>query len=146
MVEIDKTKPQRNHLNILVTYSQADSQTFPTRESFAPVVVASFTSKQSKVVPLHLACFLEKHESGGCHWHVALKLRGEKWQLEVKRFIEAEHEIAVNFFDHDSFYAAYRYINKSDDIVFHSTGHPGLCEIGSQRTRHYQQTYRKRRR
>ena len=142
MDEIDKSKPRRSYL---VTYSQADLQKFPTRESFGEAVAAAFTSKRSKVVPLHWACCLEKHENGGYHYHLALKLSGTKRWLEAKKSIEAEHGIAVNFSDHDGYYTAYRYISKSDDMVFHSTGHPNLDEIGSPRTKRCQQTYRKRR-
>ena len=46
MDEIDKSKPRRSYL---VTYSQADLQKFPTRESFGEAVAAAFTSKRSKV-------------------------------------------------------------------------------------------------
>ncbi len=142
MDEIDKSKPRRSYL---VTYSQADLQRFPTGESFGEAVAAAFTSKRSKVVPLHWACCLEKHENGGYHYHLALKLSCTKRWLEAKKFIEAEHGIAVNFSDHDGYCTAYRYISKSDDMVFHSTGHPNLDEIGSPRTKRCQQTYRKRR-
>ncbi len=95
MDEIDKSKPRRSYL---VTYSQADLQKFPTRESFGEAVAAAFTSKRSKVVPLHWACCLEKHQNGGYHYHLALKLSGTKRWLEAKKFIEAEHGIAVNSF------------------------------------------------
>lgn len=142
MDEIDKSKPRRSYL---VTYSQAHLQKFPTRESFGEAVAAAFTSKRSKVVPLHWACCLEKHENGGYHYHLALKLSGAKRWLEAKKFIEAEHGITLNFSDHDGYYTAYKYVNKCDDKVFLSTGHPNLDEIGSPRTKHCQQTYRKRR-
>ena len=117
MDEIDKSKPRRSYV---VTYSQADLQKFPSRESFGEAVAAAFTSKRSKVVPLHWACCLEKHENGGYHYHLALKLSGTKKWLEAKKSIEAEHGIAVNFSDHDGYYTAYRYISKSDEMVFHS--------------------------
>ena len=72
----------------------------------AEAVAAAFTSKRSKVVPLHWTCCLEKHENGGYHYHLALKLSGTKRWLEAKKFIEAEHGIAVNFSDHDGYYTA----------------------------------------
>jgi hypothetical protein len=68
-----------------------------------------------------------------------LKLSGTTRWLEAKKLIEAEHGIAVNFSDHDGYYTAYRYISKSDDMVFHSTRHPNLDEICSPRTKGCQQ-------
>ena len=142
MDEIDKSKPRRTYL---ITYSKADFLKFPTRESFAKAIVAVFSSKRSKVVPQHWACCLEKHSDGGYHYHVALKLSVPKRWLEAKRALEAEHGIVVNFSDHEGYYTAYQYINKYDDKVYHSTGHPDLHEIGSPKTKRCQQLYRKRR-
>ncbi len=142
MDEIDKTKPRRTYL---ITYSKADLQKFPTRELFAKAVVAAFTSRRGKVVPQHWACCLEKHSDGGYHYHVALKLSGPKRWLEAKRALETKHGITVNFSDHDGCYTAYQYIRKEDDMVYHSTGHPNLDEVGSPRTKRCQEFYRKRR-
>jgi len=142
MDEIDKTKPRRSYL---ITYSKADIQKFPTRESFAKAVVAAFTSKRSKVVPQHWACCLEKHSDGAYHYHVSLKLSGPKRWLEAKKALEAAHGITVNFSDHEGYYTAYRYVNKEDEMVFRSTGHPNLDEAGSPRTKRCHETYRKRR-
>ena len=88
---------------------------------------------------------MEKHSDGGYHYHVALKFSGPKRWLEAKRALEAEHGIVVNFSDHKDYYTAYQYINKYDDKVYRSTGHPDLHEIGSPKTKRCQQLYRKRR-
>ncbi len=45
----------------LVTYSQADTETFPTRESFAKAVIASFQSCSV----LHWCCSKENHKTSG---------------------------------------------------------------------------------
>ena len=142
MDQLDKAKPRRCYL---ITYSQADMQKFPTRESFGEAVVAALTSKQSKVIPQHWACCLEKHSEGGNHYHLSLKLTGAKRWIEAKRSFEEKHLIIVNFSDHEGYYSAYCYISKYDETVFHSRGHPNLDEVGSPRTKRCQQSYRKRR-
>ena len=141
MDEIDKSKPRRTYL---VTYNKADLQKFPTRELFAKAVLTAFTSRRGKFVPQHWACCLEKHSDGGYHYHVALKLSGPKRWLEAKRALETKHGIAVNFSDHDGYYTAYQYIRKEDDMVYHSTGHPNLDEVGFPRMKRCQEFYHKR--
>ena len=129
--EIDGTKSRKSYL---ITYSQADLQKFPTRESFGKTVAAAFSSSKSKVVPQHWACCMEKHSDGGYHFHVSLKLSGTKKWLETKRTLETQHRISVHFSHHDGYYSAYWYISKYDENIFHSTGHPNLDEVGSPRT------------
>ena len=56
----------------LVTYSQADTIKFPTRESFAVAVISSFRAPSAHV--LHWCCSKELHKSSGIHYHLCLKL------------------------------------------------------------------------
>ena len=143
MTDIDKTKPRRSYL---ITYSKANLEKFPTRESLAKAVVAAFTSKRGKVAPQHWACCLESHSDGSYHYHVSLKLNGPKRWLEAKRALESQHNIVVNFCDHDGYYTAYKYVKKHDTMVYHSTEHPNLDEVASPKTKRCQQFYLKRRR
>ena len=51
----------------------------------------------------HWACLLEKHQNGGNHYHVALKLTGPKRWKSVKESITSSEGIVVNFSDqHDN--------------------------------------------
>lgn len=140
--EIDSARPRRSYL---VTYSQADLNIFPTRESFAAAVTDVFTSRESKVQPQHWACCLEEHSDGGVHYHLALKLNGPKKWLECKRSLKRKHGVVVNFSDHEGYYTAYKYVCKRDNAVYHSPNHPNLNEIGSPKTMNCQRAYRRKR-
>ena len=140
--EIDRIKPRRSYL---VTYSKANLEKFPTRESFAEAVVETFVSKRSCSKPQHWACCIEKHADGDYHYHLAMKLTGPKKWLESKRAIQQKFGIVVNFSDHDGYYSAYKYICKHDDNVYHSPNHPNLDEIGSPQTKNCHKAYRERR-
>ena len=53
-----------------------------------------------------------------------------------------EHKVSVHFSDnHDNYIAAYRYVCKTDDHVFHSVSHPDLNEVGSPRTKNSTKAY-----
>ena len=67
-----KQKARRTYL---MTYSQADLNKVPTRESFANLVVLGFTNgkQEQKAQPLHWACCLEEHANEGKHYHLSLK-------------------------------------------------------------------------
>ena len=134
----------------LVTYSKADMNKFPTRESFAGAIVNSFTLS-GKVLVQHWACCLEEHENtSGQHYHMCIKLSGPKRWSPVKNKLSSTYGIVVNFSDHhETYYSAYKYITKTDPHVIHSQNHPDLQEIGSPKTKKcikaYKQTCEKRR-
>ena len=116
----------------LVTYSKADSQKFPTRESFGKMLEDEFNSGNSKVKIEHWVCGKESHAQNGFHYHCALKLTGVKKWLSVKNNIQRKHDIVTNFSDSHNYYiSAYRYVCKTDEYVFHSVNHPDLSEVGS---------------
>ena len=140
--EIHSRKPRRCYL---ITYSQADLQKFPTKQSFADAVVEAFTSERSQSSPQHWACCIEKHQQQGFHYHLAIKLSAPKRWLGCKKALERKHGIQVHFSDHEGYYSAYKYICKFDQDVFHSANHPNLQEIGSPRTSVCQQAYRRKR-
>ena len=120
----------------LVTYSQADIEKFPTRESFGKMMEEEFNSGSSQVKVSHWACCKENHVDGGFHYHCCMKLTGVKKWLSVKNNITRKHNIVVNFSDtHSHYIYAYRYVCKSDREVFHSPGHPDLSDVGSPRTK-----------
>ena len=118
----------------LITYSQADLLEFPSREEFGKCIKTHFNKGSGKVKVGHCACSLEKHQNGGNHYHVALKLTDPKRWKSVKEGITLSEGIVVDFSDqHDNYYSAYRYIFKEDTSVHHSKHHPNLQNISSSR-------------
>ena len=103
----------------LVTYSQADLEKFPTRESFGEALVEAFNSGTGKVKVEFWAASKEEHQDGGKHYHVSLKLSGPKRWKAVKDKLFKDHGIVVNFSDkHDHYYSAYKYTTKKDNESF----------------------------
>jgi len=121
----------------LVTYSQADKNKFPTQESFGEAVKDAFNIGSGKVQSLHWATCQENHEDGGDHYHTAIKLSGPKRWLSAKNYLMENHGVSVHFSDDHSasYYAAYKYITKTDTMVHHSFAHPNLKEVGSPKTK-----------
>ena len=67
----------------LITYSQADVNKFPTRQSFANAVLAAFA--ETNVV--HWCCSKEHHQKSGVHYHMSVKLsKCQRW-LPAKKFL-----------------------------------------------------------
>ena len=60
----------------LITYSKADPEKFPTRESFAQAVVKSVEATNTKTELW--VCSKEAHQVNGFHYHMALKLNRTK--------------------------------------------------------------------
>ena len=109
----------------LVTYSQANLDLFPTRESFGEAVAEEFNCGSGVVKVDYWACCREPHANGGFHYHCSLKLTGSKKWVGVRNRLSLKYNIQVNFSDkHDFYLSSYRYVCKSDNDVFHSEGHP----------------------
>jgi len=91
MEERDPSQARRVYL---ITYSQADLEKFPTRESFGRVVAGALTNSSYKVRPTHWACCLEEHADGqSVYYHVGPALSGPKRCLDAKRRIQAQHGV-----------------------------------------------------
>ena len=91
----------------------------------------------------YCTCVKEKHQNGGLHYHVTLKLPGPKHCKSLKESISLKEWIVVNFSGNsDNYYSAYRYISKDDDSVHHSEHHPNLDEVASSRRKSSTHTYR----
>ena len=121
-----------NNRTYLITYSQADEGAFPTRRDFADLCCTAFGGP-TKVS--WYACAKERHETGGFHYHVTMKLfEGQRWK-PAKEFIASSGPI-VNFArpppGGNAMYAwMFRYISKYDSEVYLSSTHPSLEEISS---------------
>jgi len=110
----------------LVTYSQANLEIVPTRESFADIVIGAFRS-QTPATPIQWVCSREPHQNGGVHYHLAVKLNKQNRWLKVRNFLSKEHGININFTaEHSNYYTAFTYVTKEDDDYVTSEGHPDL--------------------
>ena len=140
------TNTRNSRRTYLVTYSQADLNKFPTWQSFGKMLEEHFNAGSGKAKVSHWACCLEEHQDKGLHYHVSLKLTAPKKWLRIKNSIMKDHNVSVHFSDnHDNYIAAYRYVCKTDDHVFHSLSHPDLNEIGSPKTKNSTKAYRESR-
>ena len=114
-------------MTYLVTYSQANLETFPTRESFGKAVVEAFSQKDTKVKVAHWVCSMEEHEDDAKHYHVAIKFTGNKRWKGAKIYLLQTYRASVHFSNrHDNYYTAYSYAVKSDEEAYHSHNHPDL--------------------
>ncbi len=118
----------------LVTYSRADERKIASREAFAEAVCRSFEVLDVARV-LHWVVSKEEHhdsdneeaEKFPYHYHMALKLSKRARWLRVRRALQEEHQICVNFSDrHSSYFSAYEYVTKEDEEFMVSHGHPDM--------------------
>ena len=124
------SSPQRTIF--LLTYSQADLEKFPTRQSFADVVVECFTARNIRISMWVTS--LERHKNGGFHYHMAVKLCGKYRWLRVRKEIFDRHCINVNFNDDEgdsgnTYYTAYKYVVKHDSDFVTSVDHPEITAL-----------------
>ena len=122
-----------NRCTYLITYSKADLLKFPCRESFGEVVVEGFNYGPGMVKVEYWACCLEQHENTSeQHYHVSVKLSGQKRWNPVKTYLAERYGICVHFSESSAtYYAAFKYISKTDKNVYESPNHPDLKEVGS---------------
>ena len=122
---MDTLSPLVGKRQYLITYSQANLNLFPTRESFGSAVAEEFNSGTSAVKVDYWACCKELHKDGGIHFHCSIKLTGSKKWIGVRNRLSSKYNIQVNFSDkHDYYLSSYRYVCKEDEEVFHSENHP----------------------
>ena len=97
----------------LLTYSQANLQLFPTRESFGRAVVQSFGGNRVS----WLAVCIEKHRNGGVHYHAAVRLSTAAGWTAAKKYLTEQYNVVVNFKESPDggFYnRVFTYISKED--------------------------------
>ena len=106
----------------LVTYSRADLEKVPSRESFGLIIVNAF-QVVAGVEVLHWVFSQENHsgasgDQSNSHYHIALKLKRRARWSRVRQHIKNNHDIRVNFIsNHNTYYSAYRYVTKEDSHV-----------------------------
>ena len=102
-----KFKTPKTHIS---SDTQAGLTKFPTRREFGKSIKKHFNSGSGKVKVQHWACAKQKHQKGGEHCHVVLKLTDSKRWKSVKESISSKEGIVVIFSDnHNNYYSAYRY-------------------------------------
>jgi len=117
----------------ILTYSQANLEFFPTRQSFAEAVLYAFGESPANI--LQWVCAREEHSNGGLHYHMGVKLdRSQRW-LAVKEKLQEDFRISVHFSSiHSNYYSAWKYVTKSDSGVLESEGYPDLWNSNPPRT------------
>ena len=113
----------------LITYSQADTTKVSSRQRFAEIVLEAFQLRQvsNESTVQQWACCLELHQTGGIHFHMAIKLRRPRRWLSVRQFIHTRYGINVHFSNrHVNYYTAWSYVIKEDNDVVMSSNHPDL--------------------
>ena len=126
-----------NRRTYLITYNKADLSKFPSRESFGEVVVEGFNCDPGKVKVEYSACCLEQHKNASRqHYHVSIKLSGPKRWNPVKTYLTQRYGICVHFSESSAtYYAAFKYISKTNKNVYESPNHPDLKDVGSPKTK-----------
>lgn len=120
----------------LITYSSANTEKFPTRESFAEAVVDKWrlcgVRVQQWAVCLEAQADTETTAleiNNGYHFHMAVKLTKRARWLQVRNYLDENNGIQVNFSENNSgYYSAYKYVTKEDREVAHSPNHLNLQE------------------
>ena len=109
----------------LVTYSQANIDRVPDRETFAHMIKDSFEKSGAGSVVEKWCCSREEHGDGNPHFHMAVKLKSQRRWLAVRNYLENSYHIKVNFSDGPSnYYEAWSYCSKSDKNVLLCENHP----------------------
>ena len=115
----------------LVTYSQADAALCSSREHFAEICTTGFghgNHLQCRVCKngencfnceecnvMEWACCQEKHQDGGIHYHLSLKLKRKVRFVAVRNFISKTYKMNVNFSEFTTqYYDAFQYVVKTD--------------------------------
>ena len=67
------------------------------------------------------------------HYHMAIKLEERVRWFQVRKYLEENFGIKVNFSDnHTTYHSAYRYVTKEDNDALHSPSHPHLTDVPPQ--------------
>jgi hypothetical protein len=126
----------------LLTYSRVDLTRFPTRRSFADIVVGAFPDSDRNKL-LQWACSAEEHADGHPHYHMCLKFNANRRWRRGKNRIFQNHGISVHFSSfHNDYPDAFTYVTKHDAHYITSENHPPL--MTPHRTRNASVAARKR--
>ena len=138
-LKMDSLSDRATRRAYLITYSQVDRTKFPTKQSFGKCVGDIINNAKDQVMFEHYSCCEEKHQDGGIHYHMAVKLSHPRRWMYIKKELTRLYGIMVHFSaTHDNYYTAYKYVCKEDkNVELVGSGgkpHPPLQTIGSPRT------------
>ena len=80
----------------LITYSRAQEELVPNRETFAELVLAAFPDSKPPFTGV-LVLLKERHLDGGFHYHMAIKLQVARRWLQVRNILEYRHGMCELF-------------------------------------------------
>ena len=119
--------PSNARVVYLITYSQANLDAVPNRETFAALVREAFKQTNDKNEIKQWVCSQAKHADGNLHYHCAIKLQMQRRWLSARNYLENKYNVKVNFSDaHSTYYDAYKYCTKEDTQALLSENHPDL--------------------
>ena len=122
---IDEGEPNSRSV-YMITYSRADLQKVPTKESFVELILEAFHRNGTAKIIQYICC-VEPHKDGAPHYHMCIKLNKQKKWKAARKYLADKKGINVNFRDtFSNYYAGYMYVSKEDNECILSDGHPNL--------------------
>ena len=128
----------------LITYSQANEEIVPNRESFVQLVLDSFDDADplTRCEIVQWVCSQERHRDGGIHYHMAVKLNARRRWLKIRNYLDEPHRVKVNFSArHSNYYSACQYTTKEDESYLQSDNHPDLTNTPAPNTSRATETH-----
>ena len=80
----------------LVTLSQAEG-TFASKRAFGEAVAAAFKAQFGERAVLQWAAAEERHQDGGLHYHMTIKLDRSRRFLTVRQRLDDQYHVKVSF-------------------------------------------------
>ena len=83
----------------LITYSRANEEIAPNRESFVQLVRDSFDNADplTRCGIVRWVCSQERHRDGDIHYHMAVKLNARRRWLKIHNYLGERHRVKMHF-------------------------------------------------
>ena len=83
----------------LITYSRANEEIVPNRESFVQLVRDSFDNADplTRCGIVQWVCSQERHRDGDIHYHMAVKLNARRRWLKIHNYLGERHRVKMHF-------------------------------------------------
>ena len=83
----------------LITYSRANEEIVPNRESFVQLVRDSFDNADplTRCGIVRWVCSQERHRDGDIHYHMAVKLNARRRWLKIHNYLGERHRVKMHF-------------------------------------------------